>query len=342
MHTFKTHPFKAVSFVESSVEKALASAGYLIADIKYDGIRGNIVVDNVADSSWLSRVSTPIPALSHLNGFDDRWMRLLRDDRCCFPDGFMLDGELMVNGVDFNTGSGILRSKWVSNKNEEFNSYDPEYTQSGKLVKNQPFHLMEDRLKVHLYAVLPYHVAESGEEYGVMTMLMQEHVKNMLPLLREHFPEIEWHAAESYDVYDMVELQALYEQKRSEGHEGLIVKDPTCNYKRGKKTGWWKMKPENEADGTVIGLVWGTPGLSNEGKVVGVEVLLENGRVVNACNVSRALMDEFTKTVKEHGEAHYYGWSCQVSYMEETPDGSLRHPTFVMFRGTEDNPSEKM
>lgn len=355
-----TMPFKAVSFVESSIKKALDNAGYLIADIKYDGVRGNICVDNTANSCWLSRVSKTIPALEHLNGFDVRWKRLLSDDRCFYKDGLMLDGELMVKGVDFNTGSGLLRTKWLNKKNMQFDVGGP-YESWDASMKGLPFVLDPNLLTVKLYAILPLHIVESGEDHDVMTLLMQEHVKNMLPLLQEYFPEIEWQAAESYEVYDMVELQQLYEKKREEGHEGLIVKDPMCIYKRGKKSGWWKMKPENEADGIIQGLVWGTKGLANEGKVIGFEVLLESGRVVNATNISRALMDEFTEAVKEATLSQwglfspygigdndactinpYEGWACQISYMEETPDGSLRHPSFVMFRGTEDNPQEKM
>lgn len=338
--TIKTNPYKAVSFVESAVKKALDNAGYLIADIKYDGVRGNIVVDNVANARWLSRVSKPIPALSHLDGFDNRWQRLLKDDRCIYPEGFMLDGELLVKGVDFNTGSGLLRTKWVNKKNVEFT--DPRITTVTEVGKKRPFHLDQSKLEVRLYAILPLYIVESGEDYNVMTCLMQEHVRNMLPLLREYFPEVDWQAAETYEVYDMQSLTELYEAKREEGHEGLIVKDPMGIYRRGKKTGFWKMKPENEADGIIQGVNWGTEGLANEGKVIGFSVLLETGRLVDANNISRALMDEFTAAVKEHGEAFYNGYACQISYMEETPDGSLRHPSFVMFRGTEDNPTEKM
>lgn len=338
--TIKTNPYKAVSFVESAVKKALDNAGYLIADIKYDGVRGNIVVDNVANARWLSRVSKPIPALSHLDGFDNRWQRLLKDDRCFYPDGFMLDGELLVKGVDFNTGSGLLRTKWVNKKNVEFT--DPRITTVTEVGKKRPFHLDQSKLEVRLYAILPIHIVESGEDHDVMTCLMQEHVRNMLPLLREYFPEVDWQAAETYEVYDMVELTKLYEAKREEGHEGLIVKDPLGIYRRGKKTGFWKLKPEEEADGIIQGVNWGTVGLANEGKVIGFSVLLETGRLVDANNISRALMDEFTANVKAHGEDYYNGWACQINYMEETEDGSLRHPSFAMFRGTEDNPTEKM
>lgn len=353
--TFKTNPHKAVSFVESAVNKALDKAGYLIADIKYDGVRGNIVVDNTADSAWLSRVSKEIPALSHLNGYDKRWEMLLKDDRCIFPDGFMLDGELMVKGVDFNTGSGLLRTKWLKETNYVYSTSEWFHDEWKK--NKQQFELAEDRLKVVLYGVMPFDSMVSGETYEVMSLLMREHVKAMLPVLREHFPEIEWDISESYEVYDMVELNALYEKARADGHEGLVVKDPLGFYMRGKKSGYWKMKPECEADGVIVGLNWGTPGLANEGKVIGFEVLLESGRVVSANNISQALMDEFTTKVKQtisfredfddfgsepEDTNPYHGWQCQVAYMEETPDGSLRHPSFVMFRGVESDPTVKM
>lgn len=336
--SIKTNPYKAVSFVESSVEKAMSSAAYLIADIKYDGVRGNIVVDNTANAKWLSRVSKSVPALAYLDEYDHRWSLMLRDNRCIFPDGFMLDGELLVKGVDFNTGSGLLRTKWLKAENLEFNR-----TKFDELPKGRtPFELDTKKLKVVLYAVLPYHVMESGEDYDCPNAIMKTHVELTVELLNEYFPEIEWCCSESYEVFDMVELSKLYEQKRNEGHEGLVIKDPFGIYRRGKKTGWWKMKPENEADGTIVGLVWGTPGLSNEGKVIGFEVLLESGRVVNACNISRALMSEFTDAVSDPDVNPYHGWACQISYMEETPDGSLRHPTFVCFRGTEDDRCTKM
>lgn len=371
MMNIKTNPFKAVSFVRSAIEKALETSGYLIADTKHDGVRGNICVDNTANAAWLSRVSKTIPALEHLNGFDQRWNKLLKDDRWIFPDGFMLDGELMVKGVDFNTGSGLLRTKWLKSKNYEFSTYAIEKewdNPKGKI----PFHLNSADLKVVLYDIIPLDIIESGDDYNVMTLLRLEHVKVALPVLQDHFPEVEWCLSESHEVYDMDELDALYRQKREEGHEGLVVKDPRGIYKRGKKSGWWKLKPENEADGIVVGLNWGTPGLANEGKVIGFDVLLESGRVVSANNISQALMEEFTANVKDHTtcdngcqmskdvgmdnhscagkcayDQHpannpYEGWACQIKYMEETPDGSLRHPSFDKWRGTEADPTTKM
>lgn len=348
MMNIKTNPYKAVSFVRSAIEKALETSGYLIADTKHDGVRGNICVDNTANAAWLSRVSKTVPALEHLNGFDQRWQQLLKDDRWIFPDGFMLDGELMVKGVDFNTGSGLLRTKWLKKYNMEYHNVPvtpdmlkPRKVGVAKRVRTE-FRLSTEHLRVVLYDIIPLDIIESGDDYNVMTLLRLEHVKVALPVLQDHFPEVEWCLSESHEVYDMDELDALYRQKREEGHEGLVVKDPQGFYKRGKKSGWFKCKPNDEADGIIQGVNWGTPGLANEGKVIGFSVLLETGRLVDANNISRALMDEFTANVKEHGEEYYNGWSCQIGYMEETKDGSLRHPSFTCFRGTEDNPSEKI
>jgi hypothetical protein len=347
MMNIKTNPFKAVSFVRSAIEKALETSGYLIADTKHDGVRGNICVDNTANAAWLSRVSKTIPALEHLNGFDQRWQKLLKDDRWIFPDGFMLDGELMVKGVDFNTGSGLLRTKWLKGTNFQYS--DKSHPWEKGMKNKAPFRLDPAKLQVVLYDIIPLDIIESGDDYSVMTLLRLEHVKVALPVLQDHFPEVEWCLSESHEVYDMDELDALYRQKREEGHEGLVVKDPRGIYKRGKKSGWWKLKPENEADGVVVGLNWGTPGLANEGKVIGFEVLLESGRVVSANNISQALMEEFTRAVEataDHYEGSYTnpyeGWACQIKYMEETPDGSLRHPSFDKWRGTEADPTIKM
>jgi len=80
--------------------------------------------------------------------------------------------------------------------------------------------------------------------------------------------------------------------------------------------------------------------------VIGFEVLLESGHVVNACKISKALMEEFTSAVMadtdfqvgpsfQYGNP-YLGHTVKVTFMERYPDGSLRHPSFDSFRGISD------
>ncbi|HDZ3998029.1 TPA: hypothetical protein RS006_004924 [Escherichia coli] len=365
MTTIKTNPHRAVDYSESGVKKALEAAGSLEAEVKYDGVRLNLPVFPTGETQWLSRESKPLPALSWLsvltnidNIVEDQqrasdWRWFLKQAGY-EGTGLMIDGEVMVKGVDFNTSSGLIRTKWLKPSNEDFAECYP-----GRGTK-VPFWLATRHIKVVVYGIVDLNVILDQKAEGPIHSVTRLKAEAIVPLLQKYFPEIDWVLSESHTVYDLESLNSLYEQKRLEGHEGLVVKDPLGKYKRGKKSGMWKMKPEETIDGTVCGLVWGTPGKANEGKVIGFEVLLEDGMVVNACGLTETQKDEFTAKVNEdplaaggifapyaiggnepYFDNPYEGWQCEVLFMERFPDGSLRHPSFKCWRGTEDNPTVK-
>lgn len=344
----KTNPHRAVDYSESGVKKALGAAGSLEAEVKYDGVRLNLPVFPTGETHWLSRESKPLPALSWLNtsgqdigatkASDWRWFLKQAGYE---GTGLMIDGEVMVKGVDFNTSSGLIRTKYVKSKNYDF--HDGDWDLKSKTTQ---FRLDRDHIKVVVYGIVDLNVINDPKAEGPIHSVTRLKAEAIVPLLQKYFPEIDWVLSESITVYDLESLNSLYEEKRLEGHEGLVVKDPLGKYKRGKKSGMWKMKPEETIDGTVCGLVWGTPGKANEGKVIGFEVLLEDGMVVNACGLTEEQKDEFTEACNTDtyilgGINPYEGWQCEVLFMERFPDGSLRHPSFKCWRGTEDNPTVK-
>lgn len=338
--TIKTNPHRAVDYSESGIKKALEAAGSLEAEVKYDGVRLNIPVLREGETYWLSRESKPLPALEWMNSeLGNAWTQA--DWRWFLRQagyegiGLMIDGEVMVKGVDFNTSSGLIRTKWLKPNNEEFAECYPVRGQ------NVQFWVARSRLKVVVYGVVDMTTIADPKAEGPIHSVTRLKAEAIVPLLQKYFPEIDWVLSESHTVYDLESLQDLYEEKRADGHEGLVVKDPLGRWKRGKKSGMWKMKPSEEVDGHVVRPVWGTEGLANEGLVIGFDVMLENGMEVSATNISRALMSEFTENVKSDPD-YYKGWACQITYMEETPDGSLRHPSFDQWRGTEDNPTVKI
>lgn len=349
--TIKTNPHRAVDYSESGVKKALEAAGSLEAEVKYDGVRLNLPVFPTGETQWLSRDSKPLPALSWLNtsgqdigatkASDWRWFLKQAGYE---GTGLMIDGEVMVKGVDFNTSSGLIRTKYVKYKNYDF--HDGDWDLKSKTTQ---FLLDRDRIKVVVYGIVDLNVINDPKAEGPIHSVTRLKAEAIVPLLQKYFPEIDWVLSESHTVYDLESLNSLYEEKRLEGHEGLVVKDPLGKYKRGKKSGMWKMKPEETIDGTVCGLVWGTPGKANEGKVIGFEVLLEDGMMVSACGLTEEQKADFTSKVKEHTATRdhsdylnpYHGWQCEVLFMERFPDGSLRHPSFKCWRGTEDNPTVK-
>jgi hypothetical protein len=361
-----TKPFRPTDFSSKAVQEVLDES-YLIVDVKKDGVRLNLIVDTNpgwgawAGVSWLSREGKGFPAIleggSPLDN-DPRWAKFFNPNlgEAMFRDeGFMLDAELILLGDD----------------GEEL----PCKNTSGNLArKGDPVTL--DKIRVYVFDIVPMEAVRSGSEYEVFTSVRKMHVEYQVAKLKEFFPEIDWRVAESFDVFSMdpceplivqdeegneiptetpLSLSEVYNAVRERGEEGLVVKSPMGNYRRSKVTGWWKMVPDDNEDGIIQGLVWGTPGKANEGKVIGFEVLLESGHVVNACKISKAKMDEYTKAVADstrlaYGEIAefpgglyeetqeialnpYQGYTAKVTFMERYPDGSLRHPSFDSFRG---------
>lgn len=316
------------------------------------GAQLNLVVNVAGGYSFLSRAGKTLPALQaafEAHDYDglgaightldlsrDDFNYLLQDDSCIYPEGFMLQAEIVTPGQPAEITAGNLRR-----------------------TKGAPFDL--GSIEVHVFGVVPLDVIESGGDHDVTHSVMKYHVEAMVALLQKHVPILKWSAVESLDVFNPEELQRTYEARREAGEEGLVLKDPNAIWRRGKKVGQWKMKPEDTIDGKVVGLVWGTPGLSNEGKVIGFEVLLEDGHVVNACGLTQGHKDGITGKVIRHsrnaygddnfptdgngglsddlqGEVvnPYEGWAVEVAFMERFKDGSLRHPSFSRWRGISD------
>jgi hypothetical protein len=318
-----TSPALPVAYSESAVQKVLAE-DYLIADRKMDGVQLNLVVKGSGMNHWLSRAGKYLPGLQiSVEGSHTNFEPLLDDDMCIYPEGFMVQAEIVCKGQPAEVTAGNLRRT------------------SG---------LDLETLEVHVFAVLPLEFIASGRQtFPVTNAVMKYHVDLMVLLLKKHIKDIQFEAVGYRDVFSLEDLHDYYEETRNAGLEGLVLKAPNGLYRRGKKTGWWKMKPEETVDGTVCGLVWGTPGLANEGKVIGFEVLLEDGCVVNACGLTEAQKTEFTEKVSGarcpiSGRFFAFSWpinvfsawAVEVSCMERFADGSLRHPTFNRWRGIAD------
>lgn len=331
----KTNPHRPVDFKESSVAKVLESSGNLNVETKEDGCQLNFVVSG-AGALWnvdfLSREGKAFNGLADLSvnlSFDERWPKFFNPhlDGGLFRDegGFMIQAEILIDGKVCAEIAGDLR-------------------------RMEPMDLKA--LEIVVFDIIPLEAVLSGKDYEVFQEVRRGHLKVQLEALKSRFPEIRWRLVDSTPVFTMIDLQRAYEDLRDQGKEGGVAKDPLGYWKRGKKTGQWKLKPDDSCDGVVTGLMWGTPGLSNEGKVIGFTVLTEHGVEVDAGGITEAQKDEFTKCVMEYKVRHaqtpidqlskvgtfnpYYGWAVKITYMERLPSGSYRHPNFDSFRGITD------
>lgn len=350
-----TKPFRPTDYNEKALEAVLEES-YLTCDVKKDGVRLNLVVEPFGPEwkvDFLSREGKAFPALAKDAPLtlDERWKRFFNPNlgEGMFREtGFMLDAELILlqdgKEVPCKTTSGTLRRKEES--------------------------IPLSNIRVYVFDIIPLDAILSGEEYDTMLNIRKMHVEYQVGVLQKEFPEIDWRVAESFDVFSIetlpviereatdedgneiivklqppLSLEQLYADVRSREipEEGLVIKDPMGAYRRSKCSGWWKKVPKDNEDGKVVGLVWGSKGKANEGKVIGFEVLLESGHVVNACKISKAQMDEFTKAYEDAQPTcqccsdmdinPYENHTVRVKCMERYPDGSMRHPSFDEFRG---------
>lgn len=348
----KTNPHRPVDFKESSVAKVIASSGNVNLEIKEDGCQLNMVVEYQAGPNGGSVVSFLSREGKEFNG-----LALLGDKLCNDPrwDKFFnphLDAAL------FRENGGFLLQAEIITLDDEGN---PKVCAeiAGDLRRMEPIPL--DKIRIVGFDLIPLDAVLAAGDYEVFQEVRRGHLDVQIKALTERFPEIKWSLIEAVQVFSLGHLTAVYEEFRAKGKEGGVAKDPLGYWKRGKKTGQWKVKPDDSCDGVVTGLMWGTPGLANDGLVIGFTVLTEHGVEVEAGGITEAQKDEFTTAVRIASELAYgaeqfplgpqggisddlqgdvvnpyEGHAVKITYMERLPSGSYRHPNFDSFRGITD------
>lgn len=324
----KTNPHRPVDFKESAILKVLKESGNLNVEVKEDGCQVNMVVYyetmHELGKGWqvlfLSREGKEFNGLKELAAKlsrDERWLKVFNEhlEAGLFAEngGFLLQAEVLT--MDENGNDKVCAEI------------------AGDLRRMEPIPL--SRLRFVAFDLIPYDVVQSGKEYEVFQEVRMGHVEHQIKAITNRFPELTITAVRSVPVYSLGQLQAVYEQFRTLKKEGGVAKDPLGYWKRGKKTGQWKIKPDDSCDGTIVGPMWGTPGLSNEGLVIGFTVLTEHGVEVDAGGITDDQKTKFTAAVMKNPD-HFKGWACKITYMERLPSGSYRHPNFDSFRGITD------
>lgn len=250
-------------------------------------------------SRWVAttREGIEIPALADILGYMEARLQMHRTK--------VFDCEVYIEGLTFEESSGILRRNAVVQAPHaclvRFALLDIAYT---------------DGYTGHLFNTLSY----------------LERIKDMLKLEDVISSNFVFPAEHRRRCGTLEEVEVQYQKLRTLGFEGAVVKAPNLCYKNGKVTGWWKRKPDITVGGVVTGFRYGDLGKTNEGLVVGFEVALEDGTTCTATGFSQALMHDVT----EYPEG-FVGRAVEVSAMERTAGGNLRHPNFKRFRDTEGN-----
>lgn len=132
-------------------------------------------------------------------------------------------------------------------------------------------------------------------------------------------------------VHDLDGIESHYLGVRFMGMEGTVITPLGVPYAHGKKVAsGWKRKPSMTKDGKAIGFNEaiaedGTP----KGTLGSIEVEYEDGTTGTA---SAGALTADERLVIWRNQADYLGRLLETKAMEENESGTLRHPTFLMWR----------
>ena len=330
----KLRTCQPVDYKESAILKALKKDHQLIAEPKHDGVQLNLVVtkDSV---KFLSRAGIEFDALTGITTQNlCKLMELYQTSAYNqYPQGFVVQGELMATIGNLcepaSTTAGILRRKEA-----------PAVTQNYRFVifAVLPLDEVEGTTSIQQNRIM-FNVRAKTFVYGLQQLAIQApHLSNDTDK-----QSIALEVVEQVTVYQLEDLapavngetipslMGYYREQRAKGLEGIVAWAVDTPWHRGKKTGGWKIKPTETHDGRIVGFFNGVAE-ATEDLIVGFEVELEDGHVVNVDGLTDAMSLVVTNNPDLYRDA-----IVEVSCMERFANGSLRHPKFKALRGINDS-----
>lgn len=130
-------------------------------------------------------------------------------------------------------------------------------------------------------------------------------------------------------------IAAIARKYISLGAEGIIIKNPNAIYQTKRCNDWLKFKDKNTIDLKLIGYYPGEPG-TNYAHCLG-------GFILKYKNTELHCGSGFKEEEREKywlEKEDLLDKIVEISYMEETRTGSLRHPVFERFRFDKENPDD--
>lgn len=321
---------RAVNWNEKAIQAVIDEVGCVLVGIKLDGMRCHLyrTGENFENVIAVTRAGHEILSLRERYPAIKEWW----DSKGLAVDG-VLDTELLLIGKDFQEACGLLR-------------------RHGPL----PVEIVPQFVILDLYRQQDLLKSDGKTpSYGHRLTGISRTLDGVTHLADRLVRDVDFVGEAIAKASNLASVKALYDTARSQGFEGIIVKDPRAEVRNGKVSGQWKLKPGNgapgwEGDGVVIDYVWGEVGKANEGKIVGFRVRLDDGSESNATGLTQAQIAEYTKEYHDciltsaTGERldinTFIGRVARIEAMERTNSGSLRHPKFIAFRDLDSAPGE--
>ena len=211
------------AYSEKLINKLLDNNDYLICQQKCDGMRFNAVIDENRNVTLFGRSGKQI------NINDERFYQLFEQ----FPAGYVVDGELLIDGkqdgtaVDRKIGNGILN----------------------KAVRGTISIEESKRVTAVLWDIIPLNSFKKGIDNSAYEARFNK-LKARLSTIET---DDRLFLVQTEIVNSLEQINEMFNLMISQGKEGVIVKSPRAVWKNVRSTECVKLKAELDIDARCIG-----------------------------------------------------------------------------------------
>jgi hypothetical protein len=314
----ETPYFGAVSYDPKKVSNLFAKFTKVFSQVKMDGRYTNIAIDG--DSvSMESRQGLP-------TSFGDAFDFLLGLDNY-FGVPLVLNGELLIEGVDRYTSNGIISSLvTIGDKVKEGVDVTKDLAKFEK-ENGIPYQIMLNKLKAVVWDFIPMTVYTSAEAWNCPYSERLSVLKSLV----SHVGNDKLQVVESVAVSNAGEAMKHFLECRSRGEEGTILKGDG-SWVNTKSVNCVKFKNEIELDLVIKGGSFGGVNTKNQNVISSLDVESSDGLLkTSPAGMSEAVMAYVTENL-ESLKGTIVTVKCNGISQDREGNYSCLHPAVLTFR----------
>lgn len=299
-----------------NLDKMLAK-GKIFSEVKMDGQYANCIVRN-GEVYLESRGGNPTVLGNIFNS-----LSLINED-------IVLNGELIIQGVDRYTSNGMINSIVTTFKKMNEGKSVSKEIQNFESRHKVRFDDVIDDIRYIVWDIIYYDSYINGSETSPRYERLEK-VKKICSFLNSKgvslIKPIEYRLCETKEEVFSHFRELLYKNQ-----EGTIVKEYSAPWEDGKPKTQMKFKLEMDLELIVTGFNEGTKGTKFEGKYSSIRVETSDGLLVtNPAGINEETVDFITENF-ESINGSLVTIRCSGLSKDSTGKYSLLHPRFVCFR----------
>lgn len=314
----KTPYMGATSYSKKVVDKLFEENEILYSQVKMDGRYCNAIIDN-GDVILESR-SGEITSLENSKLYSQlkRWGG---------DDSYVLNGELIIYGIDRYKANGIINS--LVTIGDKIKQGIDVLKEINKFNKENPLTYLEALEQVvfvvwDMITLDEYYNKKSDRAYSHRLSWLQ------VGILANNFSQIKLIKTEIVKTHK--EALNHFKELLAKGEEGTILKSPKGKWKDGKPKYQVKFKIETHFDLEIYNFQYGTRGTKNEHLITSVLVQSSCGKLkTKAAGLKESEMKYVTENQKDLLGTVLTVKSCGIS-SNTLGEYALLHPSFIQLR----------